>query len=722
LGDIGIILALGLLLAVGFSISRLARLFHLPGIIGYIVAGIAFGPLGLGLIGPGLPGYHLEVFTHIALMLVAFGIGERFDLRELRSSARSLVRVSAAEILMTFLLVATGLGFTAYLAGLGGEVSGLREITAIALICAAIAVATAPASTIAVMRELGARGSLSNLVLSDVVVNNAMSVILFGMMAAAAQILLGTGGEVGVIRVLSPLSSSVLSLALGIGVGLSSDYIVHRLTGRDDVLVVALATVLLVGGLAAAFGLSSLLAGVAAGFAVVNRDRRDVRAFRALNDFEPPIYGIFFALAGAELRLEGLVTAGLLGVVFVVTRAAGKYFGARLGGHAAGMSSLRSGSVGLSLLPQAGLAVGLAYLVRQNAALAPIQTVVIDLVMASVLINELVGAPLVRFAMLRAGEAAESAQTGLGEDKHRLEVIGPETGDRIGPAPWPQKSLEPPGTMSGHVLINISQPATVRALTRLGTLICHHYGASPMALHVGRIKEDDYWGTAADEAAVELFSTAADEAKILGYKLHTEVETGRGLAEGILRTAGDHEARAIIMGHFKETSQQSSEVIQNLAESAGCPVIVARFIGPLAGGRILVPCTDTEDLDIVRPVVRALGVVSRHTITLLRLMPPETREDELKRAEEQIHQLCIAQPMAGELNIRTVATESRTHKILEASERHDLLIMAIRHKGRLHQAFFGSLAREVADNVDRTVLFVYGEPVSCVPGEESASP
>jgi Kef-type K+ transport system membrane component KefB/nucleotide-binding universal stress UspA family protein len=715
LGEIGFVLALGALLAVGFALARIAKLVHLPSVTGYIAAGIALGPSGFGLIGADVLENRLQVFTHIALMLVAFAIGERFDLRELASSAHTLIRVGACECSATFTLVAVGVGVIAYVTGAGGQEAAIAHAVAIGLICAAIGVATAPAATVVVMRELGARGPLSRLVLSDVVVNNALSVSLFGVMVAAARVLLGTAGQTAFAQILAPVSETVLSLAFGIAVGLTCDYIVHRLTARDDVLIVSLAAVLLIGGLAEAIGLSSLLAGVAAGFAVVNRDRRDVRAFRALNDFEPPIYGIFFALAGAQLHMQELLSAGALGAAFVMMRAAGKYFGAWLGGRVAGVEPRQASSLGLGLLPQAGLAIGLAYLVREDPTLAPIQTVVITLVTTSVVINELIGAPLVRLAVIRAGEASTPDQAvAAAFQQPEPESADREAEDEVQVAAWPQKQLEPPERMNGCALIGIARPASVRALTRLGTLLGHYYGANPMAVHVVAPEEEDYWKEVGDQQTIGAFRTAMNEAYTLGYKLHTEIETDEEVAQGILRTAHDHNAQAIVLGHPPgHRSQRFPGIVEGVARAADCPVVVAKFAGPLAGGRILVPLTEAQDLDVVRPLVRALGVVAEHTITLLRLVPPECREAELREAEQQVEGWCISRPMAGELSIRAVAAESRLHQILEAAQEHDVLAMAVHSQGGLRQAFFGSVAREVAEQVDRTMLFVHGAPQTC---------
>ncbi|MEA3402892.1 MAG: cation:proton antiporter [Armatimonadota bacterium] len=187
------VLALSVLLAVGFALARIVRLLHLPSVTGYILAGIALGPSGFGLLGADVLDTRLQVFTHIALMLVAFAIGERFELRELRSSGRALIGVSVGECLGSFVLVAASVGMTAYFVGVGGEAGGLAEAITIGVICASIGVATAPAATVAVVRELRARGPVSSLVLSDLVVNNAVRVTVFGVVVGVARMVLGTG-------------------------------------------------------------------------------------------------------------------------------------------------------------------------------------------------------------------------------------------------------------------------------------------------------------------------------------------------------------------------------------------------------------------------------------------------------------------------------------------------------------------------------------------------
>lgn len=679
----------------------MAKALHLPSITGYIVAGIALGPSGLDLIGAEVLENRLQVFTSMALMLVAFGIGERFDLQQLRTQSRALTRVSIGESALTFVLVGLSVGMVAWLTGAGGA----SFAVAAGLICASIAVATAPAATVAVIRELQATGPISRLVLSDVVVNNALSVTLFGIAVVAARVLLGTAQGATVTLALTPISVTFGSLLLGVGVGLACDYVVHRLHQRADVLIVALAAVFFCGGFAEYLGLSSLLAGVAAGFAVVNRDRRDVRAFRALNDFEPPIYGIFFTLAGAQLHLNELIASGLLGTVFVLARAAGKYFGAWIGARSVPLPPERAAAIGIGLLPQAGLAIGLAYLVRQDPTLEPIRTLVINLVVASVVVNELLGPPLVRMMLVRVGEVgAPSAEAEVRPAPATSEL------DTIDVVPWTWPKLTPHSTTGGSVLIGVSHPRTAAGLTRIGVLLAHHYVADPTAVHVATAEHpDDFWDSVRDQEAVALFRIADEEARSLGYPLNTEVEFADDVALGILNAANETDAQAIVVGHpLVRTAPRFGRIVDALARDALCPVVVAKFIGPLHTERILVPLSSPEDYLVVRPVVTALGAVEEHQITFLRLMPAEIGVQELREAEQEVQQWQECDRMPGHCQSKAVAAESRVHEILETSRHHDIIVMASSNRRGLRRAFFGSLAEDVALRAQRSMLLVAG--------------
>jgi len=397
------------------------------------------------------------------------------------------------------------------------------------------------------------------------------------------------------------------------------------------VLIVALAGVFLCGGLASFLGLSALLAGVAAGFAVVNRDWRDVRAFRALNDFEPPLYGIFFALAGAQLRMTELIAAGAIGAIFVIARAAGKYLGAWAGARSAGMPREQARVVGLGLLPQAGLAIGLAYLVRQDASLEAIRGTVINLVVASVVVNELIGPPLVRVMAVRAGEVPDIA------DGSKMRPAPGEL-ESVDIVPWTWLKLEPPARSHGFVLACLSAPATVRGLTRIATVLGHSYSALPLAVHVITTEaSDDFWASAPDQETVGLFRLADEEARNLGYELNTEVEFGDEVSEAILRVAETENVQAIVLGHpLARQAPRFSRIVDAVARDSLCPVVIVKFAGALHTERILVPVSTAEEFAVVRPVLCALAGIEEHRITRLRLMPPETSAGELEKSLEDL--------------------------------------------------------------------------------------
>jgi Kef-type K+ transport system membrane component KefB len=706
-GDVGPILALSLLLAAGFAGGALVRLLRLPSVTGYVLGGVAIGPAGLDLIPGSLLESRLQVFTSIALLLIAFGIGERCEIEQLRRSARSLVRVSLGESLGAFLLAGIFVTLAAWSTRVGGPEGGPGLWVAIGLVAAAIAVATAPASTVAVIREAGSSGPLTRLTLSAVVVNNALSITLFGLAAGMAKVLLRSPGGEGWLQIaLSPFGT-LASLALGLVLGLATDIVVHRLRRRHDVLVVALTSVFLCGGLAVYLGLSPLLAGVAAGFAVVNRDRRDVRAFRALNDFEPPLYAIFFALAGAQLHLPDMVSAGSLGLVFVLARGVGKYIGALLGARSAGLPRTQARLVGLGLLPQAGLAIGLSLLVSQDQALASISRTIISITVASVVINELLGPPLVRLMLQRGGETA-------GADVRESEVPRGSARRELDVVPWRWSRMKRQSSVHGHVIAALGSHATAAGLTRIAVLLAHHCEARPLAVCVSPrpVRAGDFWREASVEDARERLGLAEREAQHMGAELSTRVVLADTPADGILRVCANHDGRAVVLGHpLARRAPLFGRVVDTVARGAACPVIVVKFTGTLHTERLLVPIIAPEEAAIVEPIVSALAAVGPHETTVLQLLPADDNGDEQRQdgpdGTLEVERLCQGYPQP--VSCRSVATTSRVEAILQASLDHDIVVMATGTQSGLRRLFFGSLAEDVAARTQRPMIVVAGE-------------
>jgi len=695
------ILALSVLLTVGFALAQLAKIVHLPSVTGFIIAGAVLGPSGFHLVSVDFAEDRLSVFTNMALMLVAFGVGERFDLQQLRSLARPIVRISAGEVCLSFILVTAGTAAVCRLTGVGGVSAGWEVWLTVAMILASIAIATAPATTVAVIRETGAGGPVSRLLLSSVVVNNALSITLFGIVISTARVLFDPATDLGIDAVLLPVVKTAGSLAIGLGTGFITDVLVNKFTRREDVLIVALAALFFCGGLADYLGLSSLLAGVAAGFAVVNRHRRDVRVFRALNDLEPPFYGIFFALAGLQLHLREMTYAGLMGVAFILLRAVGKYFGARLGAHRAGLPGNQADYIGLGLLPQAGLAIALAYVIRNEASLEVYRDLLLNAVIASVVINEIVGPPLVRMALARAGEipVPGKAEKAPGAEASLPAGLVPETLPVLTPVPSPQKAR-------GMVVFGVSNPATAPGVARIAVLLSHHFKALPEAVHVidpERSRSD----AAADPWVRELFRLAGSEAGQLGYPLRTEFEFDQDAARGFLRRAESSDAQAIVLGHpLTKRAPEFERIVDFVAQRSACPVVVAKFGRSLSASRILVPVRSLEELAVLTPYFMAMTQVAGEIITIFYLAPGETPARDLDRIREQVTRKYPGEKLGRELEVVVLSTDSRLHSILDAAQSHDLIIMNAVGKGRLSRVFFGSLAEDVAQRVDETMLLV----------------
>lgn len=696
-------LALAILLVGGFIAAQLARALRMPSVTGYLLMGIVLGPSVTNVVPRETLNTGLAHFTDIALMLIAFTIGEKLDLRELGRIAKSVGWIVLCETLGAFVLV-TGASFGISVALDGGVAGwGLMNHLALALILGSIATATAPAATVLVFRELGASGPLTRTLMAVVAGDDGIAIMAFGVATSAACVLSGSGaGNPGGAVAFAGLEI-VGSLVLGAVTGLMLDAVAHRTRTRSDLLIAGLGLLLLCGESARVLHLSPLLAGMAAGFALVNRDRRDVRVFRTINSFEAPIYVLFFTLAGAHLELTSVLGGGILAAGYVIARFTGKMLGAYIGGRVADAPPPVQRYLGLALVPQAGVAIGLAFLIRDDPVLTAYAGIVLPVVLTSVVINELLGPSCARFAAIRAGEALAVKDTAdpeaAAESLRDVELV-----------PWTWPKLVAEGAHQGHVIASVSHPATAGGVTRIATLLSHHYGALPLGLHVA--PRDEPTGFSArehDHEIVALFRMARDEAAGLGYGLETEVEFADDIAQGILRVAGAQQARAIVLGHpLAVRAPVFGRIVDGVAREADVPVVVVRFVGTLHTERILVPISAQEELDVVQPLVCALAMVEEHQVTLLRLMPPESGEGELARSLEELREWTLCHSVPADVSFRSEAAESRTQAILDAAADHDIIVMAAGVQTGLRKVFFGSLAEDVAQQTPKTMLLVRG--------------
>ncbi len=386
--------SLGLILLLALLAGNLVQALRIPEVTGYILAGMALGPSVLGWVS------HenvqaLEALSEVALGLILFSIGSVFERSLVRRIGAKIVRLTLVESALACTFVLVGM----LVVGMSWQVS---------LLLAAISIATAPASTLMVLRECNARGPLSDALLGIIAVNNIVCLIAY-LVCAAVVNLVGTWGQLSFLETvhhaLFPLFWQLFgSMALGFLTGLLLAGWARQVGETGEMLILLAGSILLCVGAARTLDLSPLIASLAVGATMVNLSRRSRRLFKTLSGTDPPFYAIFFVLAGADLDISRVTTIGLAGVVYVFARGSGKLLGAWLGSRRVGMDSQVQNLLGFGLLTQAGLAVGLVITIGRQF---PDQYGTIStIVLSAVVLYEMIGPITTRFAVVYSGEAS----------------------------------------------------------------------------------------------------------------------------------------------------------------------------------------------------------------------------------------------------------------------------------------------------------------------------
>jgi len=381
--------------------GRIASGFRLPRVTGYLLAGLVIGPSFAHLVE--LPPLiardalnELRIISDLALALILMNIGGQFRTDLLRRWRHRILLFSLSEILATTFLVALACGLANQLL-LQQIIPGLNLLASscyIALLLGLIAIATAPAATLMVIREYEASGPVTSTVLTLVGLNNLLAVLGF---AALSHWLItpDEGVQILAARTIGPL---ILGGALGFVLSIWG----QRLELDSEFKILLLGGVAASAGLCRLLGFDFLLGSFALGMVLANSSPRWHRMLDALRQVDYPLYVAFFVLAGANLHLETLGQIGLLGVCYVAARSAGKWLGANLGARIGHFGDRERQYVGMTLLAQAGVAIGLA----SNLAQAWPQGghLIETIVLGSVVVFELVGPLAVRHGLVRSGE------------------------------------------------------------------------------------------------------------------------------------------------------------------------------------------------------------------------------------------------------------------------------------------------------------------------------
>lgn len=385
-----IILYVSLAMGVGMILSRIAKLLHLPNVTGYLFAGLLAGPYVFGI----LPENAVESFgviTSVALGFIAFSIGGEFKLSHLKAIGKSctvitLFQAFTAVVLVDVVLIACGYNLP------------------IALTLGAIATATAPAATLMVVRQYHAAGEVTRTLLPVVAMDDAVGLVVFSVSFAIAKALSQGTGLSFYSVIIAPLIEISLSLLIGAGIGFLLALGMNFFHSKSNRLCLTVMGVLLGVALSKAFGLSDLLLCMAIGMTLVNIRVDDYGDMLTATDaWTPPLFLLFFVISGAELDLKVIPAVGILGLIYVLSRSFGKYFGAYFGARVVGASENIRKYLGITLLPQAGVAIGMA--TKASAELSPEYGLKIQaVVLCATLIYELLGPALTKMALIRSGD------------------------------------------------------------------------------------------------------------------------------------------------------------------------------------------------------------------------------------------------------------------------------------------------------------------------------
>ena len=383
--------SIGAILLLALLAGHLVKFLRIPEVTGYILAGVALGPSGMGLIThDNLSG--LQIFSEVALGLILFSIGSVFELERLRHVGWKVVYLALAESLLSAGLVAIAMLFFGLPVGP-------------ALLLGAIAMETAAASSLMVLRECNATGPISETLLGVIALDNIFCLVAFSLVAAGLR-LGGHDGSiwVGLYHSLYPLVWQLVgSVALGYLIGLLLSTWASQVVEHGETLILSAGSVLLCVGVANLLDLSPLIATLAVGATMVNLSGKSRRLFQVLSQTDPPLYAIFFVIAGADLNLGRLLTLGAVGGAYVVLRAVGKVLGIRIATHRVTVEPAIRRYLGYTMLPQAGLAIGLVIVTRDS--FPQIASTVATVVLAGVTVFELIGPVSTRLALVRSGEA-----------------------------------------------------------------------------------------------------------------------------------------------------------------------------------------------------------------------------------------------------------------------------------------------------------------------------
>ncbi len=405
------LLAIAIMLLLGLLSTRLMKLIGLPNVTGYLIVGLIIGPYALGIISQDVYD-SIEILSSIALGFIGFSIGVEFKLSHVKEIGAKAITITFFQALAATLCVDIVLVATSFFTGMK---------TYEAIILGAIATATAPAATLMVVRQYRAKGIVTDTLLPVVALDDAIGLVVFAISNSIA-LSLASGQAVTVMNlIVVPIVEILLSLVVGGLIGLLLSLVPRFFKSRDNRLIATVFAVFCCLGICTLFEhlekaynfpftLSDLWVCMMAGAVFVNVRREASQMMEGTDHWTPPILMLFFILSGAELNVATFFGNWQLVVcilLYIFARCLGKYFGARLGATITHADTNVRKYLGVTLFPQAGVAIGMATMCKQEftkAGYPDVGTGIVTITMCAVMVYELLGPILTKWALGRAGE------------------------------------------------------------------------------------------------------------------------------------------------------------------------------------------------------------------------------------------------------------------------------------------------------------------------------
>ena len=387
------LLLAGIAIGLGFLIGKGTHLLKITGVVGYIATGIILGPDVLNVIH--LNSVEIETMTDVALGFVAFIIGGELTYSLLRKMGKSIIAIIIGESLGAFFIVFIGV----YL---------LTNNLPLSIVFAAMAPASAPAGTVAVLQEYKAKGRLTNAILAVVGFDDGFAIFIYAFSIAIASVIIsGVFSASNIILV--PLIDIGVALLIGGAIGIVFAFIFKRLIDREEIIALSLTAILITAGLSVLLDVSLILACMTMGMVIVNLYPQDNKpVFEHVKSISLPVYILFFVIAGINLHIGLLVTIGAIGLVYILCRTLGLISGSYLSALVSKADPIIRNNLGLGILSQAGVAIGLSLIASNkltDLGHPELGSIIVTTVAATTVVFEIIGPLSARFAIIRSGEA-----------------------------------------------------------------------------------------------------------------------------------------------------------------------------------------------------------------------------------------------------------------------------------------------------------------------------